>query len=306
MSNQQPKNNTKSIVIAVFFSVIVFILILVITLYKSLDNLNILISTNNALAISAFLLLSSFIITETIAKYRKNTGSLAIAAKTMGVFGLIFASMHILFVTVFLTGVFSKEWLSEQSISLNFAWAALVALALLFFGFMKTVSEKLGKKRYLYIQALGYFSIALIITHVLFIKNLSLFSVRETALNTFQKPEIAFVLAFLAIIVVARAFLYLLNKKASLQVKIIAHTLLYLTISAIIIISYLATAEIKRNYNEIFRSNRYTIDYIKNLSGSENEKTLYKTADTITKTSQRETTVFFLNNKGRIIHHFEK
>ncbi|RJO61477.1 HAMP domain-containing protein [candidate division WS5 bacterium] len=307
MSEQPKESHTKSIVFAILFSVLLFILVLIGQISSSLEDLNIIIALNRALALSGLLLISLFLILETFCRFVKSGARFLLpAGRTLGFFGFILAVIHAASVLFLLTGDFSREWLSIQSTSVNFAKASIIAFIILFVGFIKTISDKLGERKWLYIQAVGYMGLIFILAHVILLKNLTPESLQAFFFNAVRQTEVIFIFIFFIIIAIIRAFLHFLNKKASLQVKTVAHTLLYLAAGAIILIFYLDIAHTERNYEEIFHSNENTVVYIKGLSGSDDESKIFETTDSITKSSGNETAVFFLNNEKRIIHHPDK
>lgn len=303
---QQTDKHVRNTFLALLFAVVIFILIFVLEISASLKNLNVLLSTNKALALSAFLLIGIFIFIETFSKYYLKIIKIRSIARIMGATGFVFALIHAISVMFLLTGFFSKDWLDEQSLSINFARASLIGLVALFAGFIKTIAEKLGEKRWLYFQIFGYLSFLFILLHTMFLVKPSYYQLGKDLLSTVRQLELIFIFIFIITLIILRIILYFLNKKFSLQFKIIVHTLLYFTVSAIIIVAYFAIADTQRHYEETFHQNRHMLDYLKDLAADSSRQHVYDMADSLTESSQRELTVFFLDSDRRILHHPEK
>jgi len=306
MSGIQPESNTKSLFLAVLSAVSVFIFIFILQIIASRPSLNILISGNKSLALGAFILLGIFLIVETLSKYRPKMQEYLPTARKIGFIGLVYALTHAVVVLFVLTETFSKTWLKEQRFSILCAEISVISLILLFAGFTKFFSTKLGEKKWLYIQIFGYAGILLVLAHTLLLVKPSYYSAGKNLLLSMRQIELTFIAIFIVSLIILKLFLYLINRKLSLQFKIIVHVFLYFTLSAIILGSYIAVSDMERRHTETFHNNRHIIEYVRSELKDRTNVDIYPLTNLLTETSQRETSVFFLNAEKRVVHNSEK
>lgn len=302
----KPEGDVKSFLVAILAATVSFVSLFVVQIIMSRPKINVLVSGNKALALSAFVLLGVFVAIEFISKFHHGAEKLVPTARRMGAIGFVFALLHIAAVTFLLKSTFTAEWLERESLSINIAKAATLVLALIFVSFLRTISKKMGDKRQLYIQILGAASFALILAHALLTIKPSYGEITKSLSGIFGQTELIFIGIFVISLVLIHTFLYLLGKWTSLQVRVVAHILLYFAVNAIIIGSYLSISDTERYYKKTFIANRHISEYVKEYTQDKDTEDIYKLADSLSKTSNSGMTVFFLNPEKRILHHPEK
>lgn len=302
----KPEGDIKSFFLALLVASISFISIFTIQVVLSRPKLNILLSSNKSLALSAFILLGVFITVESISRFRPGAEKLLAIARRMGAIGFVFVLLHITTTLLFLKGTFTTEWLAKESLSINIAIAATVVLLLIFVSFTRTLSKKMGDKRGLYIQLLGILSFILILSHAILIIKPSYTEISKSLSSVVGQTELFFIGLFIISFVFVYIFLYFLGKKTSLYIKLTAHTLLYFIVNAVIIGSYLVISDNQRHYEETFHENHHIAEYIKNSTQNKLTENIYAMTDSLSKTSDSDLTVFFLSPEKRVIHHPEK
>lgn len=302
----KPEGDVKSFFVALLVASLSFISIFVAEVTMSRPKLNIVLSSNRALALSAFILLGVFITIESISKFRPGIEKLLPVARRMGAMGFVFALLHITTVFFLLKGTFTAEWLSKERLSINIAITTTLLLTLIFISFSRTVAKIMGEKRRLYIQLLGGLSLVLILTHVLLIIKPSYTEISKSLSSVVGQTELLFISILIASFMLIHTFLYFLGKKTSLHVKLMAHTLLYFTVNAIIIGLYLGISDTQRHHEETFHGNHHLSEYIKESTQNKSTEDMYSLTDSLSKTSDSDLTIFFLSPEKRIIHHPEK
>ncbi|MDO8507465.1 MAG: HAMP domain-containing sensor histidine kinase [bacterium] len=300
------EGNGKSLFAAIMVATLSFLLFFVLQVMVSKQHLNIIISGNKALALNAFLLLGIFVIFETVAQYSTGAKKLVHAGRGMGVIGLVNALMHVALVVLVLTNEFPSEWLSKESLSILFAKVSVLILVILFAGLIQFASKKLGSKQSLYLRFFGYLALVTVFLHTFLLSKASYYSAGQTLIGTVRQLELTFIGLFLAIIILIYGVLYFINKQISLGTKIIIHTFLYFTVSAIIIGSYIGISYTQRRYEETFHTNRHIVEHVREYIKDGNLESSYQMADSLTDTYQHEISVFFIDSDGTVLHHSEK
>ncbi len=302
----KPEGDVKSFFIALLVASLSFVSIFAAEVTLSRPKLNILLSSNKSLALSAFILIGFFIIIESISTFRPNAEKLLPLARRMGAMGFVFVLLHITTVMFLLKGTFTAEWLEKESISINIARIATLVLVLIFVSFIRTVAKKMGEKRRLYVQILGSLSLVLVSTHALLIIKPSYDELSRSLSRAIGQTEILFIGILIVSFALIHIFLYFLGRRTSLRTKLIAHTLLYFVANAIIIGFYLGISDTERHYEETFHEDHHISEYIKGSTQNRSTEDLFQLTDSLSKTSDSDLTVFFLNPEKRISHHPEK
>lgn len=301
----KPEGNATSLALALLVSILTLLFVFVLQISASKQKLNILVSGNEAFTSSAFLLMGLFVIIETIAKHRQKAKRFVAFGRRTGFIGFLYILTHLLLVYFILNKNFDDAWMSKNSLSLTFAWGAVLVFSLLFVGFIGAISKKLGNGKNILIQILSITGIALVFAHILLLPQSGYYKAGQVFLGSVRQLELTFISVFIATVAVTSIFLYFLNKKISLQKKIVMHTFLFSLISALVIGSYIGVAGTERRQQKTFHSNRYLAEYIKTLQDKETDE-IYSTADSLTNATGGETTIFFLNSDKRVVHHPEK
>ncbi len=302
---EQIENHTLSTVLAILAAIFTCIAIFTLEISVSLKNLNILVSGNKALALSALIFLGTFLVIESLSRYLVPIKKAVPFGRRIGAAGLIFVLLHVLSVTLVLNQTFPLSWFSQHAAAIIPATGALCILIFLFLGFTKTIAGKLGEKRSLYIQILGYLALALIAIHTFMIMKPSYGDIGKTILNSFHQLDFIFIAAFLAMILALRIFTFFINKKLSLQAKIIVHTFLFFTVSAVIIGAYIIISDLGSHKEEAFHHNHHMLSYV--LSELQNPAVkmsdIYNITDNLTNSASGVPTIFFIDNNKEIIHY---
>ncbi len=300
---EEIESHAKSTAIAITSAMLIYFVIFFVELFTSLKKLNILVSGNQALALSALIFLIFFIIAESISRFIPWMKKVLSTTRRMGVIGLIFAILHILTVIFALNQVFPTPWLNQPSIKL--AILGLITLVSLFFGFNKILTNRLGEKRFIYIQILGYLSLFFIFAHALLITKPSYSEIGKVVLGSFHQLELIFILVFFALILFLQTILYFLNKKFSLQLKILAYVFLFFGVSAIIMAAYIFTSNTQKQHDSTFQNNEHLASFLKNETNSDPDHdipNIYQFADAYSRSSGGEISVYFLNENKIIVH----
>jgi|GEM_PF-760615 len=302
----KPEGNAASLTVAILMATLSFILFFVLQISISKQKLNILVSGNKALALTAFFLIFVFVAAETLAKYKPAAHKYLSATRRMGAIGETNAFLHMLLVFFVLKGNFSEKWFLEHNISMLFAKISATLLVLTAICFVNAVSKKLGAKKTLCVQILSYFMILGITLHALFLSSDLYYSTGRKILENIRDLELIFVGIFLGAVVFISMLLYLVNKHLSLQIKIVMHTMLYFIAAATIIVAYTGISDTEKHIEETFHTNGHTAEYIIAQAKNLDQENLYRLTDSLTETSGQETNIFFLNKEKRITHHIEK
>jgi signal transduction histidine kinase len=302
----KPEGDVKSFFVAMLTAILLFVSIFIFEIFLSRPRLNILLSSNKSLALSTFILLGVFITIESLSKLRPGIEKLTPIARRMGAMGFVFAFLHILAVIFLLGGTFTSTVLQKESLSINVAKIAVIFLVLVSLSFAKTLSKKMGEKRRLFIQILGSLSLILILAHALLIIKPPYDKLGGSLSKTVGQTELIFIGIFVISSIFLYVLLYFLGKRTSLHIKLIAHTLLYFMVNALIIGSYLGISDAKRHHEETFRGNHYMSDYVRGYTQDKDTENTHSLTDSLSRSSDSGVKLFFLGPEKRVSHHPEK
>ncbi len=300
------ENHTRSLSFAILGSLAIYILFFALELSGSIHSLNIIVSAEKAMALSGLALISIFLIVETLSKHVSRFKQISPAARRMGAIGFIFAILHGAAVLFVLTNTYQPAWLDQQFVSITAAKVAIVFFAITFAASIGFFASRLGEKKWLLAQITGYMGLIFVMLHVLYMAKPNYYNLGTSILSALKQSEAAFILIFLALVILLKIFTAFLNKRFSLQAKVIAHTFIFLSLSAITIMAYIITSDLSSHKEDVFHHNHHMADYIlMQIQANSNIsiENYYGVGDDITKSADGVPTVFFIDNHGEIVHY---
>lgn len=226
----------------------------------------------------------------------------------MGIIGLVLSAIHCTFVLRVLTKTFDAQWLSEQSTSLIFAKVSIVLILLSYLGFISFFTKKLGNKTDIYIQILSYLGFLAILLHTLLLIKPSYYylSIGSSFLNYARQGELTFIILFLVTTVLLRFSIFFLDKRGiSLQLKIVIHTFVYFSVLVLVFGTYLEITNMRSSHEKTLKSNQQILEIVKSSINESGLDKAHNLSDTISKSTNSEVAVFFLNKEKVIVYDSE-
>ncbi len=302
----EEKGNGKSLFFAILITFIIYVAIFAAEISASIHSLNIIVSANKAFAITALFGIVFFLISETLSRYTQFFKRFVPIARRVGVIGLISAFTHAALVMFVLTGTYSDVWLNQQLLSLTAAKISIILFLVAFLTLTAYVSLKLGKWKWIVMETAGYLGIILIVLHMLFMIKPDYYNVGKTILSGFHQLEVGFIVAFLVSVLFFRIVVSFINKKISLQAKVILHTFLLLTIGAATIGSYIIVSDLQSHKEDAFMHNQHMATYLlSEMKSNPNAPVsdFYSSADILSDSSDQAPLMFFMDSNKEIIHY---
>ena len=176
------------------------------------NEVNFLLLTNKAFAISSIFLIGISFLIGPLAKFSDYFKNKIRYRREIGVMGFLFALVHIIILIFFLESKFPREWFAENQLSVIFGVVSLVILIIVTSTSNNFSIKKLGYKKWISVQRLAYLALILAVVHFIILK-FSGWKEWMNTLNPIYPPGTLIALIFIVAVLLIRIIVLFIDKK---------------------------------------------------------------------------------------------